>query len=338
MLSFLVSRNLFSLTNSLKNSASILCVLLVLVLFNSCRSEKAPPREAADQGLTFMVGSDLHFGNGDSTAIKNSATAEDMISTSSSQFPDALGGGDIIPEFVVFTGDLTDNGQLDQWEEFESMYEINGKGEFPIPVYEGFGNHDGPIDESIRSPVRDGIKNRNMNRQGLTRISPDSLHYSWDLNEFHFVNLNSYPGNEWDSSCDWCHYFKDGFREPSYSLDFLKDDLEKSVGNSSRPIVLFFHYGFDEWGDKWWTKEEQEAFYEVVKEYNIAAIFHGHTHGFDYYKWHDIPVWCVGATQHENGKGQYLTVHLKDEDIFVLERIGNQWGTLYQDSYTKSTK
>ncbi|TLP74026.1 hypothetical protein ES765_16955 [Maribacter sp. ACAM166] len=237
-----------------------------------------------EQGLTFIVGSDLHFGHSDSTVVRNRATAKDMASIIGAQFPDSFVKDIIKPEFVVFTGDLTDSGKLNQWKDFESMYGINGIGNFAIPVYEGFGNHDGPIKESKRSPVREGIKFRNMKRDGLTRISADSLHYSWDLNGFHFVNLNSYPGNDWDSSCEWCHYFEDGFREPSNSLDFLEEDLEKSVGTSGRPVILFFHYGFDDWGNKWWSLREQEAFYEVIEEYNITAIFHGHTYGFDYYK------------------------------------------------------
>jgi cytolysin (calcineurin-like family phosphatase) len=109
----------------------------------------------------------------------------------------------------------------------------------------------------------------------------DSLYSSWGKNKFHFINLNNYSGNIWDSSCEWCQYFKIGFQEPSNSLDFLKEDLENSVGNSGRSVILFFHYGFDDWKNKWWTKQEQDAFYEVVKAYNILAISHGHTHSFD---------------------------------------------------------
>lgn len=311
----------------------LLGIALFLVLCIGCRMPKSPDKKKLEQGLTFIVGSDLHFGNSDSTVVLNRATVQDIVSNIDAEFPDSVGGGIIKPEFIVFTGDLTDSGKPNQWVEFESMFGINGDENFPIPVYEGFGNHDGPIKESKTSTVREGIKFRNIKRDGLSRISADSLHYSWDLNEFHFVNLNSYPGNEWDSTCDWCHYFMDGFREPSYSLDFLIEDLEKSVGISGRPVILFFHYGFDEWGNKWWTHGEQEAFYEVIKEYNIAAIFHGHTHGFDYYKWRNIPVWCVGATQHEKGKGQYLVVRLKNEKILALERTGNKWGLKHQDSY-----
>lgn len=68
----------------------------------------------------------------------------------------------------MLTGNLTNSGKTDQWQEFESIYGIND--DFPILVYEGFGNHNGPIDESKRSPVRDGIRFRNMKRDGLTRI------------------------------------------------------------------------------------------------------------------------------------------------------------------------
>ena len=228
----------------------------------SCNLDKI---ENQGSDITFFIASDLHFGKNDSTKIINDAVAHDMATIPGTFYPDSLLGKVDTPQWVSFTGDLTDHGRANEWNVFTAQFGLNGQGRFPFLVYEGFGNHDGPIDGVSPSPVRNGIKTRNMQREGLTAVSQDSLHYSWDREGIHFVNLNSYPGKDWDPNCEWCHYFKEGFRDPAKSLNFLKKDLNKNVGNSRRPIVPFFHYGFDEWGDKWWTQAEQDAFYKTIK-------------------------------------------------------------------------
>ena len=279
--------------------------------------------------ITFFVGSDLHFENNDSIPSINQAVADDMSAIPGTPYPDSLLGKVDIPDWVSFTGDITDHGRANEWKDFTTIFGLNGDKDFPFLVYEGFGNHDGPIDGVSPSPVRNGIKTRNMQREGLTRVSSDSLHYSWDREGVHFVNLNSYPGKKWDSTCEWCHYFNDGFRDPAKSLNFLKKDLRKSVGKSNRPVILFFHYGFDDWGDKWWTKEEQDAFYKTIKRYNVLAIFHGHTHVIHHYDWKNIPVWCVGATQKSPDIGEYLVVRIQDRQLLVAVRKNRNWDKVF---------
>lgn len=300
--------------------------ILFSVLFSGCFAQsKNISNEATD--ITFFIASDLHFGSNDSIKVINEAVARDMSTIPGNYYPDPLLGKVDTPQWVSFTGDLTDHGRANEWNDFTAQFGLNGQGKFPFLVYEGFGNHDGSND----GPVRSGIKARNMQREGMTSVSQDSLHYSWDRNGVHFVNLNSYPGNKWDPTCEWCHYFKDGFRDPAKSRDFLKKDLRKSIGKSGRPVVLFFHYGFDDWGDKWWTEAEQDAFYKTIKKYNVMAIFHGHTHGIDHYDWNGIPVWCVGATQHSPKIGEYLIVRIQDRQLLVTVRKNKEWGKVFEE-------
>ena len=56
----------------------------------------------------------------------------------------------------------------------------------------------------------------------------------------------------------------------------MKEDLEKNVGKSGRPVITFQHFGWAGATSDWWTPAAKERFYEVVKGYNIAALINGH--------------------------------------------------------------
>lgn len=276
-----------------------------------------------ESGLTFIVAGDLHYGLSDSLLAYNSSAILSM-----NDLPDTFPADNQHvnlqdPSGVILAGDLTESGEASQWSLFTEDYGIHGEKKLEIPVFEGFGNHDGPIEGSVRL----GIKERNTKRKGLSSISENELHYSWQWQDVHFVQLNSYPSYEWDPGCEWCHYFEESFREPEQSLQFLERDLEANVGNSGMEVILIFHYGFDEWGNKWWTEDEQEMFYEVIAPYNVLAIFHGHTHTIQFYNWKEIPVFSVGSTQKDDRPGEYMVAHIGREKMVVYERrIQQGWG------------
>jgi UDP-2,3-diacylglucosamine pyrophosphatase LpxH len=79
------------------------------------------------------------------------------------------------------------------------------------------------------------------------------------------------------------------------ALRYLKDELQSGLKNT--PTVLFFHYNLQgPWSD-WWKDSEKEAFYQVIKDYNIILIANGHIHKTEYYKWKGIPVVTCGGAQ-----------------------------------------
>jgi len=284
--------------------------------------------------VTFFIASDLHYGQNENTAQVNRLMAAEMASLPGTLYPDSSEKV-APPEWISLTGDITEDGKPEEWGDFTSAFGLNGDGSFPFPVYEGFGNHDGPTTSYPKSPVRRGIKERNRKRKNIRNISKNGLHYSWSRKGIYFANLNSYPGNEWDPECGWCHYFQNGFREPAFSLDFLKKDLEQSVGESFNPVVLSFHYGLggeETFSYLWWTPEEKDAFYEAIKDYNVIAIFVGHEHAVKHYKWRGIPVWGVGSTQKITANseidtpGQFLVVRISEDQIYVAEREIGKWG------------
>lgn len=96
-------------------------------------------------------------------------------------------------------------------------------------------------------------------------------HYSWDWEDIHFVQLNIYPywGNEPTGDATR--------RGPGalFALNWLTKDLARSVGESGRPVVLIHHYDFSE--VQWWPEWQREAYWDVITNYNVAAIFGAHS-------------------------------------------------------------
>jgi len=42
--------------------------------------------------------------------------------------------------------------------------------------------------------------------------------------------------------------------------------------------VIFFHYPIHGAFSDWWSKQEKNDFYKVIKDYNVIAILVGHAH------------------------------------------------------------
>jgi len=195
--------------------------------------------------------------------------------------PDELGGGTVSTELlgVLVVGDLIDsldkNGgdypamQRFEWDRFLSDYGLTGTdGGLPYPVYETWGNHDGPQGDSFL--VAD-IARRNKSRVGVTNISPNGLHYSWDFGPVHVVLLGMFAGSG-EERREGHHY------APRASLEFLRSDLATQVGASGRPVILGFHLHPN--GPEYdWPAEDLQAFWDAIQPYQVAALFHGHTHG-----------------------------------------------------------
>lgn len=197
------------------------------------------------------------------------------------QIAEKLGGGVVSSDLlgVLVVGDLIDsldkNGgnypamQRFEWDRFLADYGLLGTdGGLPYPVYETWGNHDGPQGHSF---LISDIATRNRSRVGVTNISSNGLHYSWDFGPVHFVQLGMFAG-EGDKRREGHHY------APRSSLEFLRSDLKTQVGASGRPVILGFHLHPN--GPEYdWPAEDLQAFWDVMGPYQIAALFHGHTHG-----------------------------------------------------------
>jgi hypothetical protein len=270
--------------------------------------------------ITFFVGSDLHYGYTNGTILSSEVSRDTLASMNAlpgEAYPAAADGGTVDnPRGVLLIGDLTESGTATEWATFTNDWGLNGEQSLPWPVYEGFGNHDCYFNEVVPP----GIKARNLLRRGVSNISTNGYHYSWDWDYLHLVCLNLFPGETPDAS---------GV-SPRDSLNFLADDLAKNVGNSGRPVILYHHYGFDSFGLGWWSDQQRSNYLAVIQSYNVIAILTGHNHLVDSIPWGGFSTFNDGTVGKVLGPSyviSYLVVHVTQTNLTVVERLlDGTWG------------
>lgn len=240
--------------------------------------------------ITFISTSDSHYRHPDHKLGHHNhltrASVEEINRIHTLEWPTGLGGGTIArPRGVVMPGDLIDDGDhalgernltAEQFRLFEADFGLDGSdGLLVYPVFEGFGNHDGPPEgaEKHGFSVQREIKRRNRVRlsKGLiSNLSENGLHYSWDWDDVHFVQLNIYPADQQREGVPYSPVW----HAPQGALAFLKQDLAAKVGDSGRPVVLAAHCGFD---TNWWTEADWKELHRAVEPYRVILYLFGHT-------------------------------------------------------------
>lgn len=144
------------------------------------------------------------------------------------------------PEFVLFTGDLINEGELEDYLGWRSYSRVQYLlTELEVPVFVTAGNHD--IGGWDSTPPPDGEARRNWWRFfGWNRLDNPppgaparTQDYSFDYGPVHYVGLESY--NNYDDWRDWI-YGADSYT--SEQLDWLDADLAQA---HSQAEVLFHH-------------------------------------------------------------------------------------------------
>jgi len=270
----------------------------------------------SDADVTFFIASDVHYGRNQisNNELTNKKIVEDMNTISGNSYPASV-GGEIIdqPRGVLVAGDITDLGKQSEWEGYDS-YDgfIDHFGTtLNYPVYEGYGNHDCTIN-GASNYTKEQIKLRNQTRAGITNVSSNGYHYSWDWDNVHFVNLNLYPGPQGGRT-----------NEAEGSIDFLIADLAANVGASNNPVVIYHHFGMDPNSVNWWTEGDRDTYYEAIKNYHIIGIFHGHSHVLDVYQWRGIDIYDTGTGL----KGEWVVVNITDVELIFASRNKYGWHT-----------
>lgn len=272
----------------------------------------------SSQRFSFVVMSDVHLQGGNPLQKEIRDSMFYLANNASKMIRDSTGQSVSKPIALFVTGDLTDSGTPEAWKEFEEVFGLHGEGVLQMPVYETFGNHDG----GMNGAVREGIRSRNPLRKDVVMISENGLHYAVEKKGYLFIVLGSYPGDEWDPACEWCHYFKESFREADGSLTFLESALKHNREGRNLPVFLFFHYGWDDFSNLWWTSAEQDRFYNALRDSGISGIFHGHNHQIDAYTWRGYDVFIAGSPQRGERAGDALLVSVRRDAIRVFV-IGN---------------
>lgn len=292
--------------------------------------------------VTFLSTSDSHYRETDHRLGHhnhlNRATVLEMNRVTELSWPEKLGGERIAqPRGVLMPGDLIDDGDHardgrrlseEQFKLFEADFGLDGTdGLLKFPVFEGWGNHDGPPigKEKHGFSTRAQIKRRNlvrMEKKLISNVSANGLHYSWDWDDVHFVQLNFYPADKQNEKVRYSPVWHD----PEGSLEFLKEDLAKNVGTSGRPVVLMAHCGFD---TDWWIAEDWAAAYAAAKPYNVILYVYGHTGT-------GVGAWAPSGEQR---KWTWINDGHTDTGFFVVRITGDRLRAAYRmKSGLKATK
>lgn len=239
--------------------------------------------------LTFYLVSDVHVGmnytksvppfGSDAFNAHVSQTLDVLATLPGRPWPkegplaDAMRGRGMVPapQAMIVAGDLTEVGSPAQWQVFDRLFPWQGEAPKRFPVIALAGNHDGGTKTGV---LRQGLRERNqaMLKAGLlTRLSADGLHSAWEWQGVHFINVNLYPGDVVKSDA------KPGSMwDPELSLTFLKECLA-AVKPSGAPVIIVQHLDYSD-RSTWWDQARRQAFYEAIKDANIIALLHGHTH------------------------------------------------------------
>lgn len=254
-----------------------------------------------------------------------------------SRIPESAGGGLVSDGVgVLHAGDVVDSAdkggalheamQRTEWAQYERVFGMTGvEGDLRMPVMEIGGNHDGP---QGRGHVMERLSARHRSRKGLRGISANGLHYSWQWGGVHFIALGLIVGT--DTSVT---------RKRRYaaceSLNFLREDLARNVERGQLLVVLH-HVDVARYSDakpdadftKWeWDPADVRAYHQVIRDHR-AAVFYGHTHRRDVFRWDGtggrstagIPVFNVDNSSHFGDARQaFFYVEMFDDYVLVRE-------------------
>ena len=333
-------------TKQRRSYLAVLATGLILLAVVWAAGPKANEPQPKDATVAFFLVGDTHLlaDKKDPTKLdeRSAALSSGLIDTLNklpgTEIPKEAGGETVLPaRGVVHAGDCIDTGERTklkhrqtEWAAFTREFGLTGKdGRLKMPVYEVHGNHDSTRSDGL--PVEQ-ISERNKTRPGVTNISKNGLHYSWDWGNVHFVNLGIIVGQ--------VEAVKRKRRfDPVGSLDFLVSDLKSKVGDSGRPVVITHHVDMlrysqslpveDAKAEKLeWDPADVKGYYDALQGYNVAAILYGHTHARTIYRWdgsakaakEGIPVFNVSKSSHFASKTQaFFYIEIRQNLVTVRE-------------------
>ena len=208
---------------------------------------------------------------------------------------------------VVFDGDLTNHGYVEQWDIFSSSVE---KHDVSDNLFIVTGNHDtwGPNRDDFTNPV-DGVLTTFVKyNKSITGREIKNMYYSDVINGYYFIAL----GSEHDNTCA---YLSDT------QLEWFAGEMEKAA-KTELPIFVFCHQPINgthglpyNWGldkedpaDEGGIGDQSDAVVEILKKYDNVFYISGHIHAGLKNEKNKIGVDYATVEYMENNNGNNITL------------------------------
>jgi hypothetical protein len=282
------------------------------------------PNAQSVTNITFYATSDTHYGQTGTAAGMSKDTARARMvgylnTLPGTAYPASVGGGTVaVPRAVLIAGDMIEFQDSVQWENYTKEFGVNGEKRLTWPTLEGAGNREFYVTGSIKDTTWMVRKLIARNALRTTSLNKDTsgFHYSWDWDGVHFVNLNLYGGG---GELGYMGY------RPMRALEFLAQDLAARVGTSGRPVFIMQHYPLRD--DAYFPAALRLQMSNIVRNYNVIGILHGHSHNEAVYKWivsgDTVDVYDDGTAMN----GDMMVFQITDGRLRVIARTHGAWST-----------
>lgn len=321
---------------------TLLLPLLSLLGLLCLGGESAPAQPPAPLETVLCFVSDLHFIGAKPQAPANARMRQALTKITTLTWPTTLDGqpsglpfaGTPVgqPAGLVLLGDLTCNGSRNDlnglpWADgFRDLYENKPREKHPLPfpVWIGLGNHDFG-DEGKATRLLDYVKTRHGGKKPAVpplEFDPASDCYAFECGGALVVQLHRHAADTAGGA-------------KASGLPWLQALLAKRAGDG-RPVILCQHYGFDAFGKepRWWTEQDRKEFLQALQGYNIAGLFHGHSHASAHYQVVGLDIYRVNNVAPEidegnnDGPGSFTLVRITPDNLTILPCLVNADGTL----------
>jgi 3',5'-cyclic AMP phosphodiesterase CpdA len=194
------------------------------------------------------------------------------------------------PKFAIITGDLTDNGSIQEYQLFKQLRDKLEENNIPILLT--LGNHDNSI---------------NFRKVFPTETVNGPHYYVKEIDEFRIIALDSsVPGR---------------IRGPdtgSFTGDQLSWLANLLEGEPNRPTIIALHHpinlaSLDVW-DMSFGVTQRNRFYQIIDGCNVLGILNGHLH-------HNQTV-TVNGVLHCQAASSYAGLSYNDEEFWLWNTSG----------------
>ena len=262
-----------------KTISLLLSVLMLLTLLTACgRQPTNKVTEFDEENIVLQFGavSDIHIGR-NGTGLNTVLWAKDAYRTLRDT---ALKYNDKGLDAVLASGDLTNNGSVEQVQEFADIYEtVFDPAE--VPLIFSLGNHDvntgssynkADLDfdqfyEALGEEYRQYEKDSDLANAGVHQV----------VNGYHFIALNPIDETYRNSLANSANYAKETKEWLDKTLaKITRQNPNQYVFLSTHPIMYGMAYGGEHTytTTAWFTRELNE----ILRKYPQAVIFGGHVH------------------------------------------------------------